>query len=354
MTPRTLPTLLLALLAAVLLAAGPAGAYELYFGDLHSHTSFSDGEGLPEDAYDMARYDAGTDFWSVTDHVEQLHYREDLPPGAPRQWEWDAMMQAALEKNEDGKFVALAGFEWAMDQSQGHINIINSSEITRFEEAFTLKRFYRWVYRHPEALIGFNHPSSDSDTKKLWNDFQLVPPIASQVFFVATNKPEDFEFYYRALDRGWRVGPSAHQDNHSRSWGLHENGNFTAVYADELTRSAIIGAFRERRFYATNDRGLRLWLAGNGEAMGSRLEADAVELEIKCAHDGGAGIRAVKLVSNGGGVVREWLPGEGEFEAAAGFPAAPEGARWYVVLAETAGGRFAISAPVWVEKARAE
>lgn len=46
----------------------PSGEYEIYFGNLHSHTGFSDGIGVPEHAYDYARYTAELDFLAITEH----------------------------------------------------------------------------------------------------------------------------------------------------------------------------------------------------------------------------------------------------------------------------------------------
>ena len=40
----------------------------LYKGELHAHTSDSDGVGTPRDAYIYARDVAGLDFFAVTDH----------------------------------------------------------------------------------------------------------------------------------------------------------------------------------------------------------------------------------------------------------------------------------------------
>jgi len=50
--------------------SGGASAQELqvFFGNLHSHTSYSDGTGTPEEAYRHARDVARLDFLAITEH----------------------------------------------------------------------------------------------------------------------------------------------------------------------------------------------------------------------------------------------------------------------------------------------
>ena len=105
---------------------------------------------------------------------------------------------------------------------------------------------------------------------------------------------------------------------------------------------------RNCRFYGTRDRALRIRLAGNGKPMGSRFKTDSLELEIEVNHD--EIIDMVKLVSNGGAIIREWSPGGPEFETSLTLPVDSDDATWYVALAEIPGERFAISAPIIVKK----
>lgn len=58
--------------AAIVSIAGPgfharAQTLQVYFGNLHAHTSYSDGSGTPAMAYDHARI-AGLDFMAITEH----------------------------------------------------------------------------------------------------------------------------------------------------------------------------------------------------------------------------------------------------------------------------------------------
>ncbi len=338
--------------AAIILFCVPAAAetYNLYIGDLHTHTGFSDGTGIPENAYDTARNTGGFDFLAVTDHVEQLGLRNDLPPGSPKTSEWDHTKKTAIAKNEDGKFVAIAGFEWATDPTQGHANILYSDDITDFSNGYPLIKMYKWLSKRPDALMGFNHPNEESDKKLVFNQMKYVPQIASQTIYVATNIPLDFPFYYMALDNGWWVAASAQEDNHGDNWGSHPSGNVTCVYAKELSFAAIREALVNRRFYGANDRDIKLWFAANGQPMGARIAADSANLEIGVSYKNGKKISSVKLIGNKGVVIKEWMPAGPEFKESVAVSAAPGSASWYVVLVEAPNDKFAISAPIILKK----
>ncbi|HPI77695.1 MAG TPA: CehA/McbA family metallohydrolase [bacterium] len=335
-----------ALAALTVFGAAPAGALNLYYGDIHSHTSFSDGEGIPEEAFDYARTTGKADFWTVSDHLEQLDKRQDLLEGAAPVDEFEHTMKVADEKDDPGKFAAFAGFEWATDVSQGHINVLNAKSIPSVNKTYRLKQFYKWIYDNPDAMMGFNHPAEPDGFR--FNNFELVPAIARQVFFCAVTRERDIPYFYNSLDAGWWLAPSGHQDNHSRNWGTHPNGNFTGVYAEELTRESIIEAFRARRFFATNDRASKIMLTGNGQPMGARLTAESATLEIDVANGGGAKISTVSLIGNGGETLEKWTPGSAEFKVSASRAASTGKTLWFVVFAEFDNGRYIMSAPIWL------
>lgn len=80
--------------------------YSHYYGNLHSHSSYSDGVQTPADAYPFARLSAPTplDFLAVTDHNNS---------GAGMQLSSYVLGQAqANAVNSGGDFVAIWGQEW--------------------------------------------------------------------------------------------------------------------------------------------------------------------------------------------------------------------------------------------------
>lgn len=337
-------------LAAILLlaTAAPACAYNLYFGDVHSHTSYSDGTGTPDQAFDHARNVGKVDFWTVSDHLEQFGPVEDPASPYAGQKEWDVVKKIAAEKTENGKFVALAGYEWGSDVAQGHMNILRTTDMPHFAQVFSYKKFLKWIYQDPNALVGFNHPSTNGAGSTIFTQMKYIPQIASQTFFIATNVDTDVPVYYLALDNGWHIAPMGHQDNHAPDWG--ERREITGVYADELTYDGLMEAFLARRFYAATDRNIHLWFEGNTLAMGSTIEtSEPVQLIIDVTQAAGTALERVDLVTTGGAVSQSWQPGGPALKQTISVnPPAAGQTTWYVAYVREPDGRFAVSAPIWI------
>ena len=112
--------------ALTIVMAGTAGAagHQLYFGDLHAHTSYSDGVGTPEMAYAAAKA-AGADFFATTDH-NHCSYGQGWMTTA----NWADTLATADAFNEDGVFVTFPGYErWLPWMTTGEVNIFNATEI---------------------------------------------------------------------------------------------------------------------------------------------------------------------------------------------------------------------------------
>jgi hypothetical protein len=118
-------------------ALGVARPKQILFGDLHVHTTVSfdafltsmpvlggDGAHPQADACDFARFCSSLDFWSITDHAEQL---------SPQTWQETAeTIRACNEAAGDGAdpdSVAFLGWEWTQvgltpETHFGHKNVV--------------------------------------------------------------------------------------------------------------------------------------------------------------------------------------------------------------------------------------
>ncbi len=105
---------------------------QVFFGNLHSHTSLSDGSGIPAEAYAHARDRAGLDFLAITEHnhrnaPSQLEDNPELYSGDSR----FSLISVANRISQDGRFIALYGQEFSSIGSGNHANVLDVGEVRR-------------------------------------------------------------------------------------------------------------------------------------------------------------------------------------------------------------------------------
>ena len=125
-------------------------AYQRYIGNLHSHTTYSDGIGSPTEALASAQRH-GHDFYAISDHAVNISDEE-----------WMETKRVVKQFNDlhAGSFVAFAAFEWS-HPFVGHITIFNADEPVSFTSHPGLKEISHWLEDHPQALARFNHPGRE-------------------------------------------------------------------------------------------------------------------------------------------------------------------------------------------------
>ena len=244
-------------------AALPGGMYA-YWGDLHSHTSFSDGAGPPHYALAMARA-AGLHFLAITDHDHYLTLAK-----------WANTLSQTINATTPGAFVALRGVEWTGDPA-GHVNLFNIDVIPNHTDPQfdTLSKLYDWLIANPTVIAQFNHP--DPAYGGNFDNFALNSNAVGQVCLqeIGNNGQGYLTFepaFVQTNAIGWRVGPTNNSDTHLANWGFHASTR-TGIVAPALTESDLLAAMRARRVFATEDSNLALTLRLANAWMGSVLTA---------------------------------------------------------------------------------
>ncbi|MBM3774335.1 MAG: hypothetical protein FJW37_04145 [Acidobacteria bacterium] len=302
------------LLAAVLLPAGaPAQNLKVYFGNLHSHTSYSDGSGKPAEAYRHARLTAGLDFLLISEHNHrqaESGAKADRKDGIliakdPVLYTGPlaaALIPAARRASVEGKFIALHGQEFSSISQGNHVNVFDVDKVIDVKNG-EFRELLGWLEKHRDStgqlpILQFNHPElfRDSSVEYGADDFAseaewiaemgrfvrlvevLNGPAMTKIPAAAPRAAE--EDFLRILNLGFRVAPTADQDNHYRTWGDASPAR-TAVIAGGLTKPKLLEAIRQRHVYATEDPNLRMIFRVNGRLAGEAIPPpQAAELEI--------------------------------------------------------------------------
>ena len=356
--------------------------FQRYFGQLHSHTQYSDGAGSLESAlaYVKALPDnANVDFVAFTDHsnyfdsknnpnVEAALYDTSLVKDSDPNHSWATYKNtvAAFNAANAGKMVAIAGFEMTWSGGPGHINTFNTPGIVSRNNTTLnnktkdagLQAYYKLLSQTEGAnsISQFNHPGT---TFGNFIDFGYWDAVVdTRMYMVEVGNGEgqigaggyypSYEQYIMALDKGWHVAPTNNQDNHKGRWG-NANDARDVILTDDFTEDGIYVALRARRMYATEDKNLDLDYTVNGNMMGSIIDVpEKLNFEISFNDpDRTDSIAKVELVVNSGKVAYTWNSAADLAKGSVSVELAPEYTYYFVRVTE-GDGDLAVTAPVWV------
>jgi len=266
----------------------------IYYGNLHSHTKYSDGKESPVDMLRWARDYVHYDFYCISDHAEMLS-----------ETEWADIGNQVEKFNQTGKFIALRGFEWS--GSEGHVNVFNTNNFTHSGKTKDLRSLYAWLCRQKEAIAQFNHTGWMGATH---NELQFDSAASGYMLLFETGN-ENYGnnsgiytgWYDSCLNKGWKVAPVNNMDNHFAG----ANSHVTAVVAPELSRHELFSALASRRVYSTDDPDIKIAFTCMNEWMGSEIHATgSVSLEVQIEDD--EEICKAELISNNGKILAETYP----------------------------------------------
>ena len=360
-----------------------ATKYQHYFGQLHSHTQYSDGAGTLTDALRYVENlpaSANVQFVAFTDHsnyfdsssspnVEAALYDASLVKDSDANHSWKTYKDTIAKFNEDnaGSMVAIGGFEMTWSGGPGHINTFNTPGIvSRNNKTLNnktddagMKAYYALLSQAEGAssISQFNHPGTTFGNFKDFNYWD--PVIDSRMYMVEVGNGEgaigaggyypSYEQYIMALDKGWHLAPTNNQDNHKGKWG-NANDARDVILTDDFSEQGIYEAIRALRMYATEDKNLELTYTVNGLMMGSSITEipDKLNIEVTVNDpDASDSIAKVEVVANSGKVAYTW-DNAAQLRSGKLSATLDPSYSYYFIRVTQKDGDLAVTSPVWV------
>lgn len=358
-----------------------APEFQLYWGDIHGHSSYSDGRFPPEEYFAYARDISRLDFCALTDHDNvgsNSNVEEHSKLLSPE--EWREIKRIANAFNEAGRFTTLIGYEYTNIEIEvgGHRNVYFESDdppifpswapttntpTKLFDALRSLGERVLVIPHHSLRFMGWEHAP---EFQRLFEVYSMWGTSEKPDDDCAFSHPVKYHHggvsFREGLARGYRWGVTAGGDNHDSLPGIRQGTDIwrkgkmaqkpglVAVYAAENSRKAIFDALWNRRCYGTTGSRIVLDFRLNGAWMGSELMVEdrkaerCFEVEVL----GEAPIKRVAIMKNGAEVfsrdVREW---ELRFTWVDKEPV--NGLDYYYVAVEEEDGARAWSSPIWVE-----
>ena len=357
--------------------------YQLYFGQLHGHTQYSDGAGSLDSALSYIKNlpdSANVQFVAFTDHsnyfdsknapnVEAALYDTSLVKDSDASHSWKTYKDTIAQFNEDnaGSMVAIGGFEMTWSGGPGHINTFNTpgivsrnnSTLNNKTDDAGMKAYYALLSQAEGAssISQFNHPGTTFGNFKDFNYWD--PVIDSRMYMVEVGNGEgaigaggyypSYEQYIMALDKGWHLAPTNNQDNHKGKWG-NANDARDVILTDDFSEQGIYEAIRALRMYATEDKNLELTYTVNGLMMGSSITEipDKLNVEVTVNDpDASDSVAKVEVVANSGKVAYTW---DNAAQLTSGKLSATldPSYSYYFIRVTQKDGDLAVTSPVWV------
>lgn len=267
----------------------------ILWGDLQTHSGYSDGTGLPEELLRYARDIARLDTVALTDHDHWGMLFLDQQPEM-----WQEMIDLVEQYHDPGSFVPILGYEWT-NWVDGHRHVLffdDDATVRRapFEESVfssvdpatdTPQELWDALRPLNRRVLTVAHHSAGGPIATDWSippdpEFEPVTEIVS-VHGVSEAldspsviyRPVPGNFVRDALDRGYRLGFIGSSDGHDGHPGLAHlaspTGGLVAILTADPSREALYEALRQRRAYATSGPRIILRVTFGGHPMGSIL-----------------------------------------------------------------------------------
>ncbi|MBO8160792.1 MAG: CehA/McbA family metallohydrolase [Thermosipho sp. (in: Bacteria)] len=314
----------------------------IYYGNLHAHTSYSDGSLYPEDAYNYAKN--YVDVQAITDHA---YYFTQLINGKEKAY---LTKQAAERFTVPGQFVALQGFEWTA--GIGHINVYESVEWISRNIDGSVEGLYKWLIAH-KKLGQFNHPINMFGT---FNDFIYYPEADLYMNLIEVGNgnwalsdvinSEMYGNYILALNKGWHLGATVGQDNHKPNWGSANEGR-TGIISDKLAYESIMSALWKRHTFGTEDKNVRIDFSYKNYIMGDIVYNPPENVVLHFEYQDTDILRYFAIVSQSGTLV-EYYPNVSNYSTDI-LVEIPDGYEWYFVYAQQIDSNEIVTSPIWFQ-----
>lgn len=354
------------------LAGGGGGALNYYFGNLHAHSSYSDGNAdnttkIPSDDYTYAKTALCMDFLGISEHN---HATAGM---SIANWQPGRTQAAAATTST---FVGLYGMEWGVISGGGHVIVYGMDSLIGWEagnyDIFVAKSVYTGtgglfdiLNRHGgNALAYLAHPNNTDFNNVLGNAFDVNadnaivgstvetgPAFSTNTTYTNPGTSMAHLSYYRnMLAKGYHLGPTIDHDNHNMTFG-HTAKTRLVIRASTLTENNLLDGMKKMRFYASQDCSAKIdFTVNTTDVIGSivtRAGAPVIGVtstgttstisSVKIMYGvPGSGTAATQLTSNASGT----------FTYTDNGLANGSQRYYYLDITETDGSRI-ITAPIW-------
>ncbi|MCX7728072.1 MAG: T9SS type A sorting domain-containing protein [Bacteroidia bacterium] len=293
-----------------------------YFGNLHAHTAYSDGNkdattsgcNNPTCSFAFAKASLHFDFLGISEHN---HASAGLTKS-----NFQSGYTQALAANQEGVFLCLWGMEWGVttNPGDGHVVIYGfGNQLLGWEsgnyDIYVAKSNYDALFKkvknNPNAFCYLAHPGYNDFGYLATNPYNATydsaivgVPFRSGLAFSTNTSYSDypsgdyFNYYRILLSKGYKIGIGYDHDNHYTTFGRNNAGRLV-VLAPSLTTDNLFYAMKNMHFYGSDDWNAKIDFKVNTTYIMGDIVTAATDPTITVLHndDDGEMADSIKLWS---------------------------------------------------------
>jgi hypothetical protein len=356
--------------ASVTTTDGSVSVLNYYFGNLHAHSSYSDGNKdntskTPVDDYAFAKLSKNMDFLGISEHNHT---------GAGMNLaNWQPGMSAA-QNATTSNFVAMYGMEWGTISGGGHVIVYGVDSLINWEagqyQIYVPKSTYtgntglfkRVTIHGGNAVAYLAHPNTSdynnlaanldqaADDAIVGSAVESGPAFSTSITYNdAPSLMSYLSYYQKLLARGYHVGPVIDHDNHNLTFGRTYTSRLV-IMAPALTETNLLQSMKQMHFYASEDSTAQVTYTIGGKMMGSIFTAhNSPDFTVSMAATGST-VSSIKIMKgvpgSGTNATTLYTANTANFTYTDQTLADLNTAYYYLDILESDGNRV-ITSPIW-------
>lgn len=363
--------------ASLNVASMNAVSYNYYYGNLHAHSDYSDGDmdnvcngtSSATCCYNIGNSALNFDYMGLSDHNHNEGPVMSLAKYA------SGVSEALAYTSSHPDFVALYGMEWGTISTGGHANIYGIDQLVGWNTGnysiYCAKGDYSSLFNlvasTPNAFATLNHPNNSDygnihgsaynatfDNAIVGVALRNGPYNSLSVSYNDPSTSNYVNYFNTLLAKGYHLGPMADLDNHNSATMGKSSQQRTVLLATALTKPAILDAILNMRFYATDDYNEQVSFTINGSInMGSiTSQFSNPVLQVNASDPDGDAITSIKIYYGvpGSGSMPALLTSVSNNSVLNFTHSFASGTYYYYAEITEADGNLSWTAPIWYTK----
>ena len=269
------------------------------------------------------------------------------------------LIDSCNKYTDNNGFISIPGFELSTkiknEKSKTKINIFNCKSPFLFKDNISLELLYKKLFYYEDDLIC----QFKSDNYLSNVDYFKYSPYGDKIISLLELKKErsttedreilNLDAYKEALNNGWHISPITCEYNEYPNLNIGK-GIRTYILCEDLSKSKIIDAIKNRRIYVSEDNNVDIYYSLNKMPMGSIIQSPSYIRIIVSAinNDELDKIEKIEIFSNNNEIIYKQ-----EFNsnyAKVDFTLKPplKNTYYFAVITEKSDKK-SVTSPIWVE-----